>query len=868
MTCNTIMTRLAVLACFNLSFCSMGTPVGNMPTTATKGHRETLSLTGEWGFRSDQNREGDVRGWGDWKYFTGTWRQVRVPITFDDCAPGMQGFRGVCWFQKKVEVPAAWKGRRVGLRFEGVNNLAKVWVNGQLAGENTAFSLPFEFSVDGLLRYGQDNLVVVRVASDNGALPPTWFWRPDCGILRDVTLIASDPCRIANVRIVAEPAAEGGSFSLRAFVDNQGQRAVEGTVAVTLVDRDKRSVSAFTSEPMQLATGKVTEVTMSGVAPGVKLWSPESPALYTAEIELRTKDGVVDRLPIRFGFRKIEVRGKALLLNGKKIYLTGFNRHEDSPKTGMALDRETARWDLTEMKKIGTNFVRMHCYPHDPSEYDLCDELGILVMGEAPLNGWKGHGGEATITQGKAYLKRMIERDFNHPCLVLWSVSNECAEGNTNVIVGIQALVAHAKALDPTRLVTHVSNQWTAGDAVKKMFSGDDIVSINEYYAELRLGSRTETYDYAALGKALTASLEQLHRLIPDKPILITECGHTSIEGCDGPQGEAAQAKGMDADMSAHTMDYLCGTTIWVWAKHPWPRGAVYGPCIFDVSPYGVVSRDRTHKHQGFFTVQKWFPELQKMHVPELRLGKPGERIEIVCHRGANLLAPENTLAAARKAVELGADYVEVDVRTTADGVMVNIHDPTVNRTTDGTGRVVELTAKQLAGLDAGTWFKPAFKGERVPELRPFLESIRDRSGVYFDVKAADLEAVIRLVHELQIEHKSFFWFGNPKQAERFRALAPKLVQNISVRDIEELRRVVSVFKPGIVETGTGVATPEFMREARRLGVKVMIFYRGRDKAEFRRILDSGAQMVGLDDLEGFLEVERERFCSGAVNEK
>jgi len=95
MTCNTIMTRLAVLACFNLSFCSMGTPVGNMPTTATKGHRETLSLTGEWGFRSDQNREGDVRGWGDWKYFTGTWRQVRVPITFDDCAPGMQGFRGV-----------------------------------------------------------------------------------------------------------------------------------------------------------------------------------------------------------------------------------------------------------------------------------------------------------------------------------------------------------------------------------------------------------------------------------------------------------------------------------------------------------------------------------------------------------------------------------------------------------------------------------------------------------------------------------------------------------------------------------------------------------------------------------------------------
>jgi beta-glucuronidase len=588
---------------------------GSHPAQAA-GHRETLSLTGDWGFRSDQNREGDARGWGDWKYFTGTWRQVPVPITFDNCAPGMQGFRGVCWFQKKFQVPAAWQGRRVGLRFEGVNNLAKVWVNGQLAGENTAFSLPFEFSVDGLLRYGQDNLVVVRASSDNGALPPVWYWRPDCGILRDVNLVVSAPCRIAHVRIVAEPAASGGSFSLRAFVENQGQGAVEGTVAVTLVDRDKRPVAAFTSEPMQLATGRVTEVTVSGVAPAIKHWSPESPALYTAQIELRAKDGVIDRLPTRFGFRKIEVRGTDLLLNGKKIFLTGFNRHEDSPKTGMALDRKTTRWDLTEMKKIGANFLRMPCYPHDPSEYDLCDELGILVMGESPLNTWSGQGGEATVNQCQDYMKRMVERDFNHPCIILWSVSNECAERDDRIIAHIQALVAHTKTLDPTRPVTHVNMFWAPnyGDVVQKAFAGDDIVSINEYFSELRLGSRTETYDYAQIGKSLGADLDRLHTLLPNKPILITECGHTSIQGCDGPQGEEAQAKGMEADLSSQTMSYLCGTTIWCWAKHPWQRGAGYGPCIFDESPYGVVSRDRSYKHQGFYAVKEWFPKLQQIH--------------------------------------------------------------------------------------------------------------------------------------------------------------------------------------------------------------------------------------------------------------
>jgi len=617
MTCNTIMTRLAVLACFNLSFYSMGSPVGNMPTTATKGHRETLSLTGDWGVRHDKSGVGDRMGWGDWKHDTGKWLQTRVPVTCDNIAPDMQNFLGVYWFQKKFQAPEVWRGRRVGLRFEGVNNDAKVWVNGKLAGTNTTFCLPFEFPVEGLLRFGQDNLVVVRVASNSGLLPPVWFWRPDLGILRDVNLIATDPCRIANVRIVAEPAASGGQFSLLAFVDNQGQGAVEGTLAVTLVDRDKRSVATFTSEPMQLATGKVTEVTVAGLAPGVKLWSPESPALYTAEIELRTQEGVIDRRPTRFGFRKIEVKGTDLLLNGKKIYLTGFNRHEDSPKTGMALDRETTRWDLTEMKKIGSNFVRMHLYPHDPSEYDLCDELGLLVMGEAPLNAWSGQGGDATINQCKDYVKRMIERDFNHPSIILWSMSNECGENKTNIIAGIQALVVHAKSLDPTRLVTHVNNLYGPkyGDWVKSAFAADDIVSLN-YYSGLNL-PLTEDFDYSKIGKWVHGIVGRVHALLPDKPILITEFGHYSILGCDaGDFSDEIHAKELEADLGCHaTMDYLCGSTVWCWANHAWPK-----KIFADISPYGVLTRDRQFK-KAYYAVKEWFPKLQQIHA-----GNPGAR--------------------------------------------------------------------------------------------------------------------------------------------------------------------------------------------------------------------------------------------------
>jgi hypothetical protein len=583
--------------------------------------REVLDLTGMWGFRLDQLCEGDQNGWGDWKYDTGTWRQVAVPVTFDNCAPGMSGYRGVCWFQKKFTVPESWRGRRVGLRFEGVSNDAKVWVNGQLVGCHDVVYLPFELPVDGVLRYGQENLVVVRVSSRNPLLPPVWYWRPDCGILRDVRLIATDSCRVTSVRVVAEPSAKGGTCAVRVVVENTGGGAVTGTLAVNITDErapawfGKESLARWVSDETTLAAHSVTEVKLTGSVPGAKAWSPESPALYQAEIELRVVDRVIDRTRMRFGFRRIEVKGTSLLLNGKKIYLTGFNRHEDSPRTGMALDRETTRWDLEEMKAMGANFLRGAHYPHDPSEYDRCDELGILVMVEAPLSVWDGSMRDETLGACRDYLRRMIERDFNHPSVIFWSVSNECVEPNEGVFDAIQELVAYAKTLDPSRLVTHVMSYWSHWALYRPGLSlKDDVIGINEYFSELRVSSLCETFDYEEIGRTLQEQVGRLHAIFPDKPILVTECGHQSFEGCDGPHGEEGQARAMDADLSAHTLDYLCGSTIWCWAKHPWPRGSAYGPCIMDQSPFGVLSRDRTHKHKGFYAAKKCFSELQRLH--------------------------------------------------------------------------------------------------------------------------------------------------------------------------------------------------------------------------------------------------------------
>ena len=126
--------------------------------------------------------------------------------------------------------------------------------------------------------------------------------------------------------------------------------------------------------------------------------------------------------------------------------------------------------------------------------------------------------------------------------------------------------------------------------------------------------------------------------------------------------------------------------------------------------------------------------------------------IEIVCHRGANEYAPENTFAAAQKCIDWGMDYVEVDVNTSKDGVLYVFHGPELEKTTNGIGSITELTSKEIDALDAGSWFSPEFDGERVPRLDAFLRWIKEKAKVFFDVKTEDPQPVIDLVYEIGLE--------------------------------------------------------------------------------------------------------------------
>lgn len=221
--------------------------------------------------------------------------------------------------------------------------------------------------------------------------------------------------------------------------------------------------------------------------------------------------------------------------------------------------------------------------------------------------------------------------------------------------------------------------------------------------------------------------------------------------------------------------------------------------------------------------------------------------LEIVAHRGANHLAPENTFAAAQKCVQLGVDYVEVDVRTSQDGVMYVIHDKTLDRTTNGTGPVVERDSSYIDSLDAGSWFSSEFSGEKVPRLDAFLKRFNGRIKIYFDVKGADLGELLKLIYELGYEDDCFFWFSNDEKARELRSLDANIPLKMNAVDLAGLRAVLS-YNPQLIEYRLQNLTPAFVDFCREHNLKLMA-HALHDGAEndYPDILKSAADMVNLD---------------------
>lgn len=240
--------------------------------------------------------------------------------------------------------------------------------------------------------------------------------------------------------------------------------------------------------------------------------------------------------------------------------------------------------------------------------------------------------------------------------------------------------------------------------------------------------------------------------------------------------------------------------------------------------------------------------------------GRPSsEDIEVVVHRGANFLAPENTLPSARAALKYGAEWIELDVRKSKDGVLYNLHDETLDRTTDGHGPIHLVTSSEIERLDAGSWFGPAFRGLKVPRIETMLDSLKGKANVFFDVKKGTPVAdLVKLVRAKGFEKNSFFWFADAKMVLEFVKLAPEMKIKVNASDIEGIKKWQAVCRPSYVEIEPENITKNLVNYCHKNGILVMAAIQNGNEEAYKKAIQAQPDLVNIDQPELWARVVAE----------
>ncbi|XOV87842.1 MAG: glycerophosphodiester phosphodiesterase family protein [Pseudomonadota bacterium] len=231
--------------------------------------------------------------------------------------------------------------------------------------------------------------------------------------------------------------------------------------------------------------------------------------------------------------------------------------------------------------------------------------------------------------------------------------------------------------------------------------------------------------------------------------------------------------------------------------------------------------------------------------------------IEIVCHRGANQLAPENTYASAELCINWGMDYLEIDVNTSRDGVMYLFHGPDLARTTNGKGKIYEWDSKDLDRLDCGSWFDASFCKEPMPRLDEFLNWVDGRIKLFFDVKWADLPALVKLVKRHNLADRCFFWFGRDRLAREFSQQFPEIPLKINVWQPADVATAVDQYHASIVELRVDAMTDAMKLSCAEAGVRSMVMHQQNEPAVFRQMIDWQPDLVNVDHANVFARLRQ-----------
>jgi beta-galactosidase len=590
--------------------------------SAAAGEREAspwfLLLDGRWRFagfeRPDEvgaaavSAELDDAAWseievpGNWTlqgFDRPHYTNVQMPFAGDPPQVPEANPTGV--HRRRFEIPAAWAGRRIVLHFGGAESVLYVHVNGHFVGMSKDSRLPAEFDVSELVRPGTNLLAATVVRwSDASYLEDQDHWWM-AGLHREVYLYATGGARIADVHAVADwdPERERAQLSVCTEVAFAGAAEEGFRVETRLVEPDGRPALR---RPLEAAVpvahpfwglraygfhGHVARV--DAPVARAKPWSSETPNLYRLLVSLVDPEGRVrEVVTCRVGFRRVEVGGRELRINGRAVPIRGVNRHDHDERRGKAVTRESMLADVRLMKRFHFNAVRTAHYPNDPFFYELCDEYGLYVVDEANV---ESHALLQRLAHDPRYehaildrILRMVRRDRNHPCIILWSLGNESGHGPIH-----DAARAHLHHLDPTRPVQY---EGAIGALRARLgLAGED--------AGAALQLRDPTSDVVA------PMYPEIHEIVrwakttrDDRPLIMCEYSH-AMGNSNGSLADYWQA------IEAHPG--LQGGFIWDWidqglrrehadGRVDWAYGGDFGdePNDANFCINGLVGPDRT----------------------------------------------------------------------------------------------------------------------------------------------------------------------------------------------------------------------------------------------------------------------------------
>ena len=541
-----------------------------------------------------------------------------VPSSYNDIYTG-RGFAdhvGNLYYRRTFTVSSRMLEKRLFLRFGSVTHKAEVWLNGTCLGKHSGGFLPFSFEITETAIAGENELeVIVNNIVDETTLPagrmvhqkfpglpeeihnlPNFDFYNYSGIMRPVCLYTAPESYIEDISIYGKM---DGSF----YWDVKANG--EGTVSVRLLDAAGNEVAA--GEGFK-GTGRIDQV---------QLWEPGHPVLYSLEVTLTGSDGEKDTYTEVFGFREVSIRDCRIHLNGKPVYLKGFGKHEDSPVHGRGFDMAYNVKDIGLLKWIGANSFRTSHYPYCEEMLQLCDREGILVIDEAPAVGLNAGftatgllGGNPngtwklfkTAEHHRQVLRDMVQRDKNHPCVIIWSVANEPASQEDGAKEYFEPLLNLVRELDeqkrPATLVTYEGSNPVSC----KVAEICDLLIINRYR-----GWYDTEGNLRGAAALLKDELEGFHKRCPDKPIMLGEYGADTIAGfhdinarifSEEYQVDFLRAYGEVFD----SLPYITGEHVWNFADFATAENIkrVGG------NKKGVFTRDRSPKMAAHFLKERW----------------------------------------------------------------------------------------------------------------------------------------------------------------------------------------------------------------------------------------------------------------------